>query len=136
MEFLKNCVCIRRIPDEFKSLKINDFDGKLRKYIRKFTNENIPVFINIGGNILSNTDIEEKKSVGELLYITDNHIIFNKNDYFEEDVVNSDNLFASFGFFKYSKDEIFIKYIELLTFEDLCKRKNDYCNKINNKNNK
>lgn len=82
MEFLKNCVCIRRIPDEFKSLKINDFDGKLRKYIRKFTNENIPVFINIGGNILSNTDIEEKKSVGELLYITDNHIIFNKNNYF------------------------------------------------------
>lgn len=136
MEFLNNSVCIRRIPDEFKSLKIDDFDGKLKKYIRKFTNENIPVFINIGGNILSNNDIEEKKSVGELLYITDNHIIFNKNDYFEDDVVDIDKLFASFGFFKYSKDKIFIKYVELITIEDLCKRKDDYCNKINNKNNK
>lgn len=136
MEFLNNSVCIKRIPDEFKSLKIDDFDGKLKKYIRKFTNENIPVFINIGGNILSNNDIEEKKSVGELLYITDNHIIFNKNNYFEDDVVDIDKLFASFGFFKYSKDKIFIKYVELITIEDLCKRKDDYCNKINNKNNK
>lgn len=135
MEFLNNSVCIKRIPDEFKSLKIDDFDGKLKKYIRKFTNENIPVFINIGGNILSNNDIEEKKSVGELLYITDNHIIFNKNNYFEDDVVDIDKLFASFGFFKYSKDKIFIKYVELITIEDLCKRKDDYCNKINNKNN-